>query len=217
MAEHDDDVSVGRLPANVAEKSAIGTPNAPSSWRPEDVTPQSLPQILRDKPLRTSLLAALKAEQGSVLPLHCRVSESTPKCQATTEELDELVGILLREDETDRFLRELVFHPSVSDQTLFRVLDAGRCIDSLGHRAGPEQLLLRLAREHKYPEAILTLALYTYALAAVSEEQFLSFVREHIGLKWLRSSIRRRGEARFSGHKRKAALELIDDHERSCQ
>ena len=214
-SNQEDDLTAERLPINhLPAESVIGAPNAPASWRPEHITPESVPYILSDKSLRMSLLADLEAEQGRVLLLHWQVSDVTPKCQATRQELDELVGMLLAEDATDEFLRELIFHPALSCEALFRVLDAGRCISSLGHRSGPEQLLLRLAREHKYPEAILTLALHIYAPAAISEEQFLSFVREHIGLKWLRDSIRLRGAARFSGDKKQAALKLIEDYER---
>jgi hypothetical protein len=159
----------------------------------------------------------MRRETGSHLPLCNRVAKVAPACEATGPELDRLTDSLLERDEGDDgyVLYWLVFHPAVQDRTLSRLLNRGRCIGSLGHRPGPEHLLLRLAREHRFPEAILTLALFHYGTRAHRREEFLSLVREFVDVKWLRTSLRVSDAAgRIPGEARRAALKLVDDYER---
>jgi hypothetical protein len=181
---------------------------------PDAVTIDSLPRILRDAGQRQTLLCSLREEQGRHLPLSNRVAQVASHCNATPAELDVIADLLLAEDEEDDVLSELVFHPAMSDETLFRILDAGRSLSALGHRSGPEELLLRLASEHQYPEAILTLALHHYGPESAGEEKFLGFVRQHLDLGWLREAIRKSPAAsQLSGTKREHALRLIRDYE----
>ena len=182
----------------------------------EQVTPDSLAGILRDPALRMELLASMATEQCSDASLSNRVDAAAQACAASPAELEELVDILLAEDGSDTVLRGLVFHPAMTESTLMRLVDAGRVLHSLAHRAWPESLLLRLAREHRQccQEAVLTLALHTYAPAEVNIERFLSFVREHIDLYWLRESLRVGNAAnQLSGDKHAAALKLVEQYE----
>lgn len=183
---------------------------------PDQVTTESLRGVLQDPAARGRLLAAMRAERGSHLPLSNRVDAAARNCVATAAELDELVDILLAEDDHEYVLCPLAFHPIMPEAALVRMVDAGRALAPLAHRAGPESLLLRLAQEHRREceEAVLTLALHTYAPPEVSEERFLSFVREHIDLYWLRESLRVADAAdRLSGNKRAAALRLVEEYE----
>src|SRR4051812_23078424 len=123
-----------------------------------DVTAATLPEILASPARRAELLRALSARTGT-LDLSNSVSDAAVHCQISSEQLDVLVTALLVEDASNHVLDCLVSHPAMSDQGLARVLDAGRCRNALGHRPGPEWLLLRMAEEHAYPESILTLAL----------------------------------------------------------
>jgi hypothetical protein len=178
----------------------------------DDITPDSLASMILDPVRRAALLAALR-EQGPPL-LHQRIAKIAPRCNASGDELDLFVDILLREDVDDDILDWLVYHPMMHDHSLIRLLDHGRCIGSLGHRCGPEHLLLRLAREHRYPEAILTLALYHYGPDPARREEFLSFVAEHLDVAWLRESLRVSDAAmRIPEESRRAALQLYSEYE----
>lgn len=185
-----------------------------------EITPESLPDILLDRDRRAVLIAAMRREQGLHLPLSNRVADIAAKCVIDSSGLDRIVDILLERDSDDDHLvlDWLVFHPAIRDESLIRLLDYGRCIGSLGHRFGPEHLLLRLAREHRYPEAILTLALYHYGPDAARSEEFLAFVNQYVDMEWLRQSLRVSDAAdRISHASRQAALQLIDAYELPCR
>lgn len=187
---------------------------SPPSFDVATITPESLPQILKDAGKRQALMAALAGEQGRRPALANCIAEVAAKCRATPAELDEIVSILLAEDPQDKVLGDLIHHPQMPEGTLFRILDAGRCIPDLGHRAGPESLLLRLAEEHQYPEAILTLALHHYGAADASEAEFLAFVQRDLDLAWLRQSLRVSDAARrMPEARREAALRLVEAYE----
>ena len=181
---------------------------------PDDLTLESLPQILLNPESRRALLGEMKREQGSRLPFRHRISDLVPKCRMSPETLATIVELLLEDDPDEHVLSGLVCNPAMGDETLARLLDAGRCLPELGHRSGPEWLLLRMANEHHYEESILTLALHHYGVPEASPDKFLAFVQKHIALHWLRSSIRdRRGGAKVEPARREAAFKLIEEYE----
>lgn len=182
-----------------------------------DVTAANIASILRDPIRRASLLSTIRAERGTYLPLSNAVADAAPRCSASPRELEEVVEILLREDSEDHVLNWLVLHPNLSEHSLFQVLDAGRCIRQLGHRAGPEGLLLRIVTEHPDAyEAVLTLALVHYGPNVGRRERFLEFVRQHLHVSWLRDSLRKSDLAtRIPESQRKTAIELVAAYERA--
>jgi hypothetical protein len=185
-----------------------------------EITPESLSEILLDRDRREVLIAAMRREHGSHLPLSNRVADIAAKCVIDSSRLDRVVDILLERDSDDDHLvlDWLVFHPAMREESLIRLLDCGRCIGSLAHRSGPEYLLLRLAREHRYPEAILTLALYHYGPDAARREDFLAFVNEYVYMEWLRESLRVSDAAgRIPEAGRQAALRLVEEYEMPCR
>jgi hypothetical protein len=89
----------------------------------------------------------------------------------------------------DELLRWLVFHPNLSDQTLFLLLAKRRCIDQLGHRRGPQRLLESIAAKYHHSEAITTLALRYYSKPDYPTEAFAVFVREYADNSMLRNNL----------------------------
>jgi hypothetical protein len=90
-------------------------------------------------------------------------------------------------DEDD--LRWLLSHDSAPEDLLLELCERGLCIDELGHRKGPRRLLEKLADEHHYPEAIITLAAKLYADPAESDDSFRSFVQQHFDCAWMLESL----------------------------
>jgi hypothetical protein len=83
----------------------------------------------------------------------------------------------------------LVSQESAPEDLLLELCDRGLYIDDLGHRKGPRRLLEKLADEHNYPEAILTLAKKLYTDSAESDDSFVSYVRRHADSGWMLESL----------------------------
>lgn len=183
---------------------------------PSEITPATLLSIVRDTIRRRALLGAIVAESGSPPPLSNAAAEAAENCVASSDELAEMVELLLPEDVWDDVLDWLVFHPDLPERCLYRLLDAGRCINHLGHRRGPEELLLRLTKEHpEVQETILTLVLVHYGPDPERGDRFLEFVGEHLHVAWLRESLRVSDLAmRLPAVRRNAALALVERYER---
>jgi hypothetical protein len=181
-----------------------------------EVTPSSFREIVFDPVLRRQLLNALQEESGHRLPLMNAAADAAEHCDATREQLAEMVKLLLPEDPDDRLLDWLVLHPAIPEQCLYELLDCGRCVTSLGHRRGPVGLLLRITTEHPdVEEAVLTLALIHYGPDPLQGERFLEFVREHLHKRWLRDSLRRSDHGqRIPSDRRAAALDLVERYEK---
>jgi hypothetical protein len=182
--------------------------------RPDQITADSLPLVIRDPMGRAKLLESMGAEQGTHLPLSNRVAEIAPHCSATSRELDELVEILLANDPQDGILGELAFHPNMSTPTLLRLLDLRRAMNALLHRASPEDLLLKVAEKEPCQEATLTLALCIYGPDPNAETKFFWFLRKNLHCHWPRESLRLSAHAhRMPGERRANALRLVDEYE----
>jgi hypothetical protein len=185
--------------------------------QPSAITPATLFSVVHDPAHRAALLAALEAETGTRLPLHDAVARAAEACVATPDELAEMVELLLPEEAGYHVLDSLVFHPDMPERCLFRLLDAGLCTCSLGHRRGPEELLLRVAAEHpEVGEAVPTLALCHYGPDPQRGDRFLEFVREHLHDDWLRKSLMKSDLTLHIPPDRLAAsLELVEAYERA--
>ncbi|MCE9555067.1 MAG: hypothetical protein K8T91_17080 [Planctomycetes bacterium] len=90
---------------------------------------------------------------------------------------------------SDEQLRWFCTHPAAPEHLLLQLCDQGRFLSELGHRSGPESLLFKLADEHKYPEAILTLAKNMYLSDAVPTDQFVEFATRHRDSDWMMTSL----------------------------
>jgi hypothetical protein len=168
--------------------------------------------VLLDREKRRRLVAALRQESGGRLPLRNRYAEVAPRCLATPEQLRDAVRSILEEEEreeADLLVSELVFHREMPEDVLFGLLERKMCLSELGHRSGPRALLERLAAEHRYSEAITTLALDYYAADDVSAEDFARFVAQHRGDFMLAHHLRR--ATHLSEEKRRQALALVGE------
>ncbi len=166
--------------------------------------------LLLDTQARQKLITEMRAQAGRPAPLSEHVARLAPRCTATPDQLRQVIESLLQEDELET-LPWLVYHPNMPEDVLFQLLAQGRCLADLGHRGGPQALLERLASEHRYSEAITTLALDYYAADHVSVEEFAGFVEKYQTDYMLRSNLRQ--SALLSPEKRRRALEIIGDEE----
>jgi hypothetical protein len=76
-------------------------------------------------------------------------------------------------------------HPDTPEDILLELCDQGICLAELGHRTEPRALLQKLASQHRYPEAILTLANALYTSPTESTADFEAFVSEHSDNSWM--------------------------------
>jgi hypothetical protein len=166
-------------------------------------------ELLLDTQERQKLISEMRAQEGRRVPLSEHVARLAPRCTATPEQLRQVIAALLQADALET-LHWLVFHPDIPEDVLLQLLAQGRCLTDLGHRRGPQALLERLASEHRYSEAITTLALYYYAADHVSVEEFAGFVEKYQADYMLRSHLR---TARLAPEKRRRALDIIGAEE----
>jgi hypothetical protein len=82
-----------------------------------------------------------------------------------------------------------------------------RCIDALGHRAGPQTLLEKMATKYRYSEAITTLALDYYGTSAADNQKFADFITEYKDDYMLRWNLR---SSRLTEEKLAIALSIIE-------
>jgi hypothetical protein len=156
---------------------------------------------------RRMLVEALRAEQGTHLPLHWRYEELASGA-TDADRLGRAVFALLDEEpDDDTLLGELLMNPHTPEDALWEAYRCGRGITPLGHRRGPRALLEALAEEHDYSEAITTLALYHYA--DEDDDAFRRFVERHRGDFMMRSNLR---HARHLPERKRALVaDLIRD------
>ena len=143
---------------------------------PQDLTSENFAFIITAASTRSELLAAMRAESSTCLPLSNRVSDIAQQFKTDRRQLAEIVETELNEQRRD-FICDLVFHPDIDDATLTKVYDSGLCTVELAHRAGPPALLEKIANEHRIEEAVLTLLLNYYASDAYTNAQFTEFIR----------------------------------------
>lgn len=175
--------------------------------RIESLTTDSFASILLNDSTRTELLGAMRSETGSCLPLRNHVSNLADCFTTTVSELDQIVDIELSARRQD-LLDDLVFHHQISETALWKIYEAGLCLTSLAHRAGPVGLLERVAREHRIEEAVLTLLLDYYATDEYSVSQFMTYVREFQDIHGVRYELQHK--SRIPAHKRQQGLEVLN-------
>lgn len=180
------------------------------------LTVESLIEILLDSRKRAALLSAMQAETGFDLPITNKYHELALRCNATSQQLEKAVNVLLQcQPQNDVLIDPLVYHPNISEKVLFNLLQQKRCISSLGHRSGPRRLLEKLAAEHAYSEAITTLAFEYYGLPDADINQFAEFITKHINDPMLRWNIE--NTTRLPEKKQTLALKLLLKYNQSKQ
>lgn len=84
-------------------------------------------------------------------------------------------------------------HPDTPEDVLLELCDLGLCLNELGHRPGPRALLQKLASQHRYPEAILTLASELYTSPTEPMADFEAFASKHADNRWMLETLARLG------------------------
>jgi hypothetical protein len=176
------------------------------------LTEKPLIEILLDANLRQALADAILAEHGSHLSINNHYYDLALHCEATAEQLREVIHHLQELDDSpsNRLLDPLIFHPNMPDDLLLELSEQERFIMPLGHRRGPQWLLEKLAKEHRYSEAITTLALYYYGMDSYSSDEFKAFITQYLDNHMLRSNLKH--DRRLNEEKRRIALALIEPY-----
>jgi len=174
-----------------------------------DLTEASLLDILLDPKRRRGLRSALRKEQGSHLPLHNRFGDLALTV-TDAPRLGEAVRALLEEPprRDHDFLDDLLLNPHTPEDVLWEAYRQGRGIEPLGHRRGPRALLEALAEEHRYSEAITSLALFYYAHED-DDAAFRAFVERHRGDYMLQWNLIH--DRKFPERKRALVADLLED------
>jgi hypothetical protein len=156
-----------------------------------DVTSHTLIALLLDDKTRRVLLAELNKEQGTKLPMHHAFEKAARYAEATPEAVRDVIETLLEEQDGERWARQFVFHTRVPEALLLSLCEQGLCVEALGHLQGPRHVLERVVALHRYPEAIITLALDLYRDADVPVEVFAAHVEAHSDVTWMLTSLAR--------------------------
>jgi hypothetical protein len=101
-------------------------------------------------------------------------------------------------------------HDFAPEDLLLELCDLGLCFMELGHRSGPRKLLERMADEHHYPEAIITLASKLYLDPDESTDSFAMHLGQHAESGWMFESLVRLEPT--SAEKAKVFLSAIRSH-----
>lgn len=171
---------------------------------PADITPQSIAGLVLQKHTRDSLFAAFK-EDGELL-LHDAFQRAAWHAEATPETLRNIVEVLLLEEEGEHWARDFVFHEHMPEDVLLGLSARGLCIGALGHLRGPRSVIEDVVARHRYPEAIVTLALDLYRDASAPLETFVAHVQTHADVTWM---LRALAEIDASDDAKEAAYERL--------
>lgn len=176
---------------------------------PSDLTEATLFDILLDPRRRGELRAAMRREQGTRLPLVNHYFDVAFTAEDAAKLGEAVLAVLedAPEQDGDDLLDPLLSNPGTPHEALRAAYRQGRGIDALGHRRGPRALLEALAEDHRYPEAITSLALYHYA--AEDDAFFRAFVERHRDEFMLRSNLRH--SPLVPEHRRALVADLIGE------
>lgn len=177
-----------------------------------DLTEDNFFDHLLDPHRRRMLIEALRAEEGTHLPLNWRYGDLASAStdgdrlgRAVFALLEDTAGDGVPEDPPEELLGDLLMNPHTPEDALWAAYRRGCGITPLGHRRGPRALLEALAEEHRYSEAITTLALYHYA--DEDDDAFRRFVERHRSDETLRESLRH--DLRLPERRRALVADLI--------
>jgi hypothetical protein len=174
-----------------------------------EINEKSLIQILLDYERQAELIEAIRIEQGTHFPITNWYEEVAMRCEATPQQLKQAVIRLLEMRSTiDWLISGLIFHPDLPEDILLELSDRGDFITPLAHRQGPKNLLLKIAEEHKYSEAINTLALDYFGLDSADNEAFAMFIKKYKGDNMLETNLL--NSHKLSPEKRAIALAIIE-------
>jgi hypothetical protein len=184
-------------------------PHPASIMEPSDLTEATLFDILLDAPRRAELRAAMGREQGTRLSLSTHYSDVAYTAEDAAKLGAAVLAVLedAAEGDWDDLLDPLLSNPGTPREALWAAYRQGRGIPSLGHRRGPRALLEALARDHRYAEAITSLALYHYA--AEDDAFFRAFVERHRDEFMLRYNLRH--SPLVPEHRRALVADLIGE------
>lgn len=142
---------------------------------PSTLTEASFFDHLLDPRLRARLQAAMRGSDGPIQQQFCDLAITVEDADQLGAAIHALLGGPERHD--GHLLDPLLSNPVTPADALWAAYRQGRGIGALGHRRGPRALLEALAEEHRYSEAITTLALYHYA--GEEDAFFRAFVERH--------------------------------------
>jgi hypothetical protein len=113
--------------------------------------------------------------------------------------LDNLSGALIRNAvhqellaKHDEGVRLFCLREDTPEDVLIEIYEQGLFLTELAHRKGPRRLLERIARETRYPEAVITIAVELYTSKAESVADFKNFLQEHSDSRWMLESVAHR-------------------------
>jgi hypothetical protein len=180
------------------------------------LTEETLIEILLDPRKRGTLLEAMESESGFELPITNKYYKVALRCKSTPEQLEKAVNELLQhQTQNDQPINPLVYHPNISEKVLFDLYDQGRCISALGHRKGPRLLLEKLAEEHAYSEAIVTLVFEYYGTPDADINEFVEFIKKYRDDPMLQWNIE--NTSKLPENKQVLALSVISETQKTLR
>lgn len=167
------------------------------------ITTQNLVSLLLEEASRKRILKKYQSESGTKLVFSNHLSEVAARVELSLEEAKGIKKILLSAEDTGRQILEgFIAQPNFPVSILFELLDEKECLSALAHKAGPIDLLLKIARTTEgYEEALLTIGKHYYSNNEISFEEFQAFLEEFGHSEWLLTALAHT----VRGNNRKAA------------
>jgi hypothetical protein len=155
------------------------------------ITTQNLLSLLLEEASRKRIFKKYQAENDKQLYFSNLLTEVAEKIELSLEEAQALKKILLDNGEVGReILEKFIAQANFPVAILFELYEEKECLTALAHKAGPIDLLLKIARTTEgQEEALLTIGKEYYKDNEISAEEFQAFLEEFGRSEWLLTAL----------------------------
>jgi hypothetical protein len=155
------------------------------------ITTQNFLPSLLEEASRKRIFKKYQTENSKRLFFVNHLSEVATKIELSLEEAQALKKVLLDSGETGReILENFIAQANFPVSILFELYEEKECLTALAHKAGPIDLLLKIARTTEgQEEALLTIGKHYYNSNEVSSEEFQAFLEEFGQSEWLLTAL----------------------------
>lgn len=155
------------------------------------ITTQNLLPLLLEEASRKRIFKKYQTESNKRLFFMNHLADTAMKIELSLEEAQALKKVLLNAGDTGRdILGNFIAQTNFPVSILFDLYEEKECLTALAHKAGPIDLLLKIARTTKgHEEALLTVGKHYYHNNDISSNEFQAFLEEFGQSEWLLTAL----------------------------
>lgn len=155
------------------------------------ITAQNFLPLLLEEASRNRIFKKHQAEGPKQLAFSNHLSKVAAQVELSLEEAQTLKKILLDAGDTGRQILEyFIAQTNFPLVILFELYEERECLSALAHKAGPIDLLLKIAKTTEgHEEALLTVGKHYYDNNEISTEEFKTFLDEFGQSEWLLTAL----------------------------